>query len=185
MLVYNGVQVKKEDLDRMDNYVKKICKFSNIPQTVIVNLTEETSSLLRITVSTVYENKKVYATALGTDKVKLMKEASDDIIRQIRKVKTQKDITRETIRSSDLCGEESKTDIPVMAPEKDVTDPKELYKLEYKIKYKSLNVENLSDEGAIDRMESNDLKFFVYYKNGSINIMTKGTNGYVSFEVVD
>ena len=88
MLIYNGIVISNEELDKIETMASKLNKFFNVPYDVNISLKEETRGSLKLTMAVVYKSKKIISTKIGTEKLVLARKALDDIVRQIRKEKT-------------------------------------------------------------------------------------------------
>lgn len=150
MLIYHGVKLSQNELDKIEKNTNKIIKFFNVPTDVIVSITEEAKNKIKLTMSVIYKGQKVFSTTTGVDKIALAKEASDNIVRQIRKIKTSITCSKNSIKNMDCEGFNTS---------------------EPNILVKKIILEEMSDESAISKLKESGESLYIYRDKYNLNII--------------
>lgn len=175
MLIYNGVKVSNEELDQIQKNTNKLFKFYEIVPDIHVSVMSESREQIKFTLYVDYKGKRVTSTHIGDDKTSLCKICVDDVIRQIRKIKTSTEVQKKPACIFDGPDEAKPQIFPI-----------DEYSKKLHFTQKELSAEKMSDVAAVDRMEADGLNFFVYRNDDAIKIVTRNSQkGYTAFEVFE
>lgn len=181
MLTYYGVNVTQKDLDDIEKNTDRIQRLLPVHEDVVVDITPcklENSGIDGVTakVSCAYRGRRVIGEGMGSEKRIAVRLACDDAIRKIRKIKTRLNnaVSLQRVAFQIPQGPDVKRD-----------DTKTPYNQKVHVTDKTLPVEKMSTEAAIDQLQGEGLTFFVYLNDeDTVCFVTRNANGgFTNFEV--
>ena len=163
MINFNGVTLKNNEKDLMIKEIEKLNKFY-VNEPIVDVRVSVINDYCIVTIRTTYCNKGIYISVKGSNKVATCKKAVDDVIRRIRKIKTDVD--------------NKKSVLPINNREWRL---KEKEKLPYITEKAYLY--NADFLAATEIMEGDGLDIVIFSCNSTLNVLTKTDDGYKVYVV--